>query len=74
MEEKEFWVDFSGYLKVKAKTPEEAEIKFWKYFVDQISAHGDISDDVWDIDGIEEVEKDGFPPDFDEMATNGFRG
>lgn len=55
MEEKEFWVDFSGYLKVKAKTPEEAEVKFWEYFVNQVSAHGDVSDDVWDIDSIEEV-------------------
>ena len=55
MEETEFWVDFSGYLKVKAKTPEEAEEKFWKYLVEQISAQGDVYDDVWDIDSIEEV-------------------
>lgn len=50
-----FWLDFSGYVCVEAKTKEEAERLFWKYFV---SDHiGPFSDDVWDIDNIEEREK-----------------
>lgn len=55
---KEFWVDFSGYLKVKADSPEEAERKFWRFInkgKDLFS--GDLSDDVWNIEDIEEYEK-----------------
>lgn len=52
---KEFWVDFSGYLKIEADTPEEAERKFWKFVNNGISLTGELSDDVWDIEAIEEV-------------------
>lgn len=55
---KEFWVDFSGYMKVKAETPEEAERKFWKFINEGIDlSHGDLSDDVWDVEGIEEYQE-----------------
>lgn len=56
---KEFWVDFSGYLKVEADTPEEAERKFWKFVNNGISLTGELSDDVWDIETIEEVTYNG---------------
>lgn len=53
---KEFWVDFSGYLKIKAETQEEAEKKFWHFINDSIDfSNCDLSDDVWDIEGIEEI-------------------
>lgn len=51
----DFWVDFSGYLKIKAENQQEAEDKFWDW-VNSISASGDFSADVWDIDVIEPVE------------------
>ena len=55
---KEFWVDFSGYLKIQAETPEEAESKFWNFFVN--NAYPSICyDDVWDIETIEEVTYNG---------------
>lgn len=47
----EFWIDFSGYLKIKAKDHQEAESKFWNW-VNSISANEDFSDDVWDVDNI----------------------
>lgn len=51
----EFWVDFNGYLKIEAEDKNDAESKFWDW-VNSISASGDFSDDVWDIDVIEPVE------------------
>lgn len=52
----EYWVDFSGYLKVKATSLDDAERKMW-HFINTISLTGDFSDDVWDIDCIEEVKE-----------------
>lgn len=52
----EYWIDFSGYLKVKATSETDAERKMW-HFINSMSLTGDFSDDVWDIDGIEKVEK-----------------
>ena len=52
----EYWVDFSGYLKVKATSKTDAERKMWR-FINNISLIDDFSDDVWDIDGIEKVER-----------------
>ena len=52
---KEFWVDFSGYLKIKADSPAEAERKFWRFIDEGIDlSSGDLSDDVWDLETIEE--------------------
>ena len=50
-----FWVDFNGYLKIEAEDKNDAESKFWDW-VNSISASGDFSDDVWDVDVIEPVE------------------
>ena len=49
-----YWVDFSGYLKIEADSPEDAERKMWEW-INSHSLTGDFSDDVWDIDGIEEA-------------------
>ena len=51
----EFWIDFNGYLKIEAEDKNDAESKFWDW-VNSISANGDFSDDVWDVDVIEPVE------------------
>lgn len=52
----EYWIDFSGYLKVKAESADEAEQKFWDFIHEHIDlSHTDLSDDVWDIDSIEIV-------------------
>lgn len=48
----EYYVDFSGYLRVEADSADEAEAKMWEFINGIILPH-DISDDVWDIDGIE---------------------
>ena len=49
-----YWIDFSGYLKVEADSPEDAERKMWE-LINSYNLTGDFSDDVWDIDGIEEA-------------------
>ena len=54
---KKYWIDFSGYLCVKAENEDEAERLFWTKFVKDVNEP--FYDDVWDIDGIEErPEKD----------------
>lgn len=53
---KQFWVDFSGYLKVEADSKEDAERKMWEW-INSHNLTGDFSDDVWDIDCIEEVDE-----------------
>lgn len=50
-----FWVDFNGYLKIEAEDKQDAESKFWDW-VNSITASGDFSDDVWDVDVIEPIE------------------
>lgn len=50
---KDYWVDFRGYLKIKADSIDDAERKMWK-LINSFSLSGDYSDDVWDIEGIEE--------------------
>lgn len=53
---KEFWVDFSGYMKIKADSKEEAARKFWNFIANDISpSTDDLSDDVWEVEGIEET-------------------
>ena len=51
MEEKEFYIDFSGYCTIKAKNKEEAENKFWRGLQ---KPSKECYDDVYDIEGIEE--------------------
>ena len=53
---KEYWVDFSGYLKVKANSVDEVERKMWN-FINGINVTDGLSDDVWEIEMIEEIEK-----------------
>ena len=57
---KEYWIDFSGYLKVKAKNADEAERKFWDAVNNNcpFSIYQGFSDDVWDLDATEEVTDD----------------
>ena len=47
-----YWIDFSGYVCVEADSDGDAERLFWAKFVKDVSEP--FSDDVWDIDGIEE--------------------
>lgn len=53
---KEYYIDFSGYVKVKAESEEDATEKFWALFVSNCVKP--FSDDVWDIDGVEEIGKE----------------
>lgn len=68
-----FWIDFSGYVCVEAKSAEEAERLFWERFVKDVAEP--FSDDVWDIDGVEEkvefspstsVDVEAFAKDFED--------
>lgn len=54
---KEFWIDFSGYLKVEADNADEAERKFWHAINTKCPFLGKdgFSDDVWDVDATQEV-------------------
>ena len=52
---KKYWIDFSGYACVDAENEEDAERLFWAKFVKDVDEP--FSDDVWDIDGIEERPK-----------------
>ena len=51
---KEYWIDFSGYVKVEAENADEAERKFWNANSPFHVREG-FSDDVWEIEAIEEV-------------------
>ena len=57
---KEYWIDFSGYLKVEAENADEAERKFWNAVNTKcpFSARDGFSDDVLDLDSTEEVSDD----------------
>ena len=52
-----YWVDFRGYLKIEADSPEDAERKMWK-LIDSHNLPVDFSDNVWEIEGIEEAAED----------------
>ena len=67
-----YWVDFSGYLKIEADSPEDAERKMWEW-INSHNLTGDFSDDVWDIDGIDEavdfvspIDVEAFAKDFED--------
>jgi hypothetical protein len=63
-----YWIDFSGYVKVEADSKEEAESLFWRWFVQ--NCREPFSDDVWDIDGIEEAkEGDLLEPSSNEITA-----
>lgn len=51
LEEKEWYIDFSGYCKIKAKTKEEAEEKFWAGLTEPSR---ECFDYIYDIENIEE--------------------
>ena len=51
---KKFWIDFSGYVCVEAENAEQADQKMWDAINQTLAFPTDFSDDVWDIDGIEE--------------------
>ena len=53
MEEKEFYIDFSGYCTIKAKNKEEAESKF---LLGLQKPSKECYYDVYDIESIEEKE------------------
>ena len=57
---KEYWIDFSGYLKVEAENADEAERKFWHAVNTQCGFCGrdGFSDVVWDLGATEEVSND----------------
>ena len=50
---KNFYIDFDGFLKVKANTKEEARKKFWKWFDIVHEIENDCYDVFVDIDCIE---------------------
>jgi len=52
----EYWIDLSGYLKVKATSPDDAAKKIWD-FINSISMIDDFSDDEWEIESIEKIEE-----------------
>ena len=56
---KEFWIDFSGYLKVEAENADEAERKFWHAINTQCGFCGrnEFSEIVWDLDATQEVDE-----------------
>ena len=51
---KKYWVDFSGYVCVEAENEDEAERRMFDYFLKSDELPAGMSDDTWDIDGIEE--------------------
>jgi hypothetical protein len=57
---KKFWIDFSGYITVKAENANKAECKFWDVIHNKCPfLDGDgFSDDVWDIIDITEEDCD----------------
>ena len=54
---KKFWIDFNGYLCVEAEDDGDAEKKFWELIHNRMDLTTPYSDDVWDIDCIEEREE-----------------
>lgn len=62
---KEYWIDFSGYLKVEAENADEAERKFCTT-KSPFRGNSDFSNDVWEIESIKEVANE---PTFDNPNT-----
>lgn len=54
---KTYYIDFEGYCKIKARSEDEAEEKFWKNLQRPCAA---CYDDVYDIIGIEEEDSNDF--------------
>ena len=54
---KEFWIDFSGYLRVKAENADDAERKMLKLINEKFNLTEDFSNDVWNIEYVEEYEE-----------------
>lgn len=52
---KNFYVDFDGFLKVKANTKKEAKEKFWKWFDAIREIESDCYDVFVDVDCIEKL-------------------
>ena len=55
---KEFWVDFSGYVVVAAENAKEAENKMWDAINRTLAFPTAFSDDVWEVENIEEKSTD----------------
>lgn len=51
---KKFWIDFSGYVCVEAENAEQAEQKMFDAIDRTLVFPTDFSDDVWEIDCIDE--------------------
>lgn len=59
----EYWIDFSGYVKVKANSKEEARQKMWDAINRTLAFPTCFSDDEWEIDGVKEAVEDTFTGD-----------
>lgn len=55
MEDKEFYVDFSGCVTIIASSKEKAEDIFWKFVNSTDLFYSQAYDDVWKIENIEEA-------------------
>lgn len=64
---KTFYIDFSGYCKIKARSKEEATLKFWETLQRPCEAS---FDDVWEIDGVEEYSNLNENKDFQDQYSN----
>ena len=65
---KKYWVDFSGYVCVEAENEAKAKRLFCNWFARELGEP--FSDEVWDIDGIEErPEGDPLEPVYGKKPT-----
>ena len=55
MGKKEFDVNFSGHVTIKASSKEEAEDIFWSFVNSTDLFNLTVYDDVWEIENIEEA-------------------
>ena len=69
MEEKYYYIDFSGYCKIKATSAEEAKKFFWRRI-------DSTENTVVEIDCVEEAKEDSsdWEPDVDETGFNPYLG
>ena len=54
---KDFWINFSGYVKVTADSKEDAERKMWDAINRTLAFPTCFDEDEWEIEGIEEVKE-----------------